>query len=489
MRRSVPGVDSLGLPALSIGEAVRPALGHLGTGKTQIALKVAELLAGEDEVLEAGPVKRDDPNAVYHTVGKSTLAYGLVVPREKDYLFMDVQPGPSTEVVVRTDSGEFDAHLGRVAFSSDRQPVMRLMWRKPSLEWIQAAAQLGDVLEMKQAADDPLVIDVKVLKPHRSASVSNARRIALVPVRADWTDNRDLLGFYNVLTEKYEPTDLLRVLLRAVEEPEKLHFVILDEMNLAKVEYYFADFLSAMETMEHGQGIPLHDHDEDVVIDLDGNDRVVPKRLPIPANVFFTGTVNIDETTHMFSRKVLDRANVIEFHDVDVRRHIGLSSPAKWSPALRLTGGTDVAKMLTQDRDRARERAVLSGKLAQRIVAIHDILAEYNLHFGYRVVDECARFLWLTKAHAGAEHLDGALDLQVLQKVLPKLAGNRSELQEPLERMLSYFATGEDSVLDLGDSKSIREYDLSGALMPLSAAKIRRMLERLTAVGFTSFVE
>ncbi len=274
-----------------------------------------------------------------------------------------------------------------------------------------------------------------------------------------------------------------------MEEPESSTSVILDEMNLAKVEYYFADFLSAMETMEHGQGIPLHDHDEDVVIDLDGNDRVVPKRLPIPANVFFTGTVNIDETTHMFSRKVLDRANVIEFHDVDVRRHIGLSSPAKWSPALRLTDGTDVAKMLTQDRDRARERAVLSGKLAQRIVAIHDILAEYNLHFGYRVVDECARFLWLTKAHAGAEHLDGALDLQVLQKVLPKLAGNRSELQEPLERMLSYFATGEDSVLDLGDSKSIREYDLAGALMPLSAAKIRRMLERLTAVGFTSFVE
>jgi len=84
--------------------------------------------------------------------------------------------------------------------------------------------------------------------------------------------------------------------------------VILDEMNLAKVEYYFADFLSAMETTGTRRGDPLHDQEDDVVVELDGADASVPRRLPIRQTSSSRGTVNIDETTHMFSRKVLDRA-------------------------------------------------------------------------------------------------------------------------------------------------------------------------------------
>lgn len=463
--------------------------GISGTGKTQIAGLVAKLLAGEDEVLEAQPIERDDPNSAYHTVGKSTLSYGLVIPRYQDHLFLELEPGPSTLVKVRTEDGDLEAYLGRVAFSGGRDPILRLMWRRPSLDWVRRVAEPGDVLKIQPTPEDPKIIRVEVLKAQRKARRTDARRVAFVPVRADWTDNRDLLGFYNVLTEQYEATDLLRVLLRAHDDGDRLHFVILDEMNLAKVEYYFADFLSAMETGPEGQGIPLHDQDEDVLIDLDGTQRLVPNRLTVPVNVFFTGTVNIDETTHMFSRKVLDRANVIEFHDVDVRRHMGLASASAAASTLRLLGGADVAKLLTQERDVRKVRKILTGKLAASLAAVHDILRDYNLHFGYRVVDECARYLWLTKANAGAEHLDAALDLQFLQKVLPKLAGNRSELQEPLERLLSYFTTGTDAKLDLSDLQSIRSYDFSNARMPLSAAKVHRMLERLTAVGFTSFVE
>jgi len=463
--------------------------GISGTGKTQIARIVAELLVDGAEITDAHPVKRDDPSAAYHTVGKSTLAQGLVIPRDKEYMFMALEPGPSTQITVRTPDGDLEAALGRVAFSGDRTPVLRLMWRKSSLEWLRSTAETGDVLKILPLENDADIIAVEVLKPERVTRLTDSRRIALVPVRADWTDNRDLLGFYNVLSEKYEATDLLRVLLRAADQPTMLHFVILDEMNLAKVEYYFADFLSAMETSEHGQGIPLHDQDDDVVIDIDGDDTIVPRRLPIPKNVFITGTVNIDETTHMFSRKVLDRANVIEFHDVDIRRHLSAGSATSVSPDLRLIGEANIVDMLTSKRDRIAERRVLSGPVAQRLVAVHDILADYNLHFGYRVADECARFLSLTRQYAGAGQLESALDLQVLQKVLPKLAGNRTELQEPLERLLSLFTRDKDETLDLGDLQSIRAFDVTTAVMPMCAVKVRRMLERLAAVGFTSFVE
>jgi hypothetical protein len=464
--------------------------GISGTGKTQIAQIVAELLAGDEEILEAQPVKRDDPGSAFHTVGKSTLAQGLVIPRNAEHLFPDAEPGRWRVVTIRSHGGEYPANVEQVVFTDPRRaPIMRLMWKKEAKKWIRGVAEFDDVLKITPDPGNEAVFDVEVIKPQRIVRRSDARRVALVPVRADWTDNRDLLGFYNVLTERYEPTDLLRVLLRAVERPDRLHFVILDEMNLAKVEYYFADFLSAMETTERGQGIPLHDQDEDVVIELDGEDALVPRRLPIPANVFFTGTVNIDETTHMFSRKVLDRANVIEFHDADIRRHLGLPGAEANGPKVRLYGDTSVPKMLVHERNRKAERAILAGEHGIRLAAVHDILKEYNLHFGYRVADECARYLWLARAHAGQSFLDEALDLQILQKVLPKLAGNRSELQEPLERLLSFFATGVDAKLNLGDMDSVHAYDVSAARMPMSAAKVRRMLERLTAVGFTSFVE
>ena len=464
--------------------------GISGTGKTQIAQIVAEFLAGDEPVFEAEPIKRDDPNSAYHTVGKSTLRYGLLIPRNTEHLFPDAEAGKRRTVTIRANGENYPAVVEQVIFTDARRaPIMRLMWLKPSRQWIRDAAELDYVLQITPDPTNDEIIHIAVIKPPRKLVRTDARRVSFVPVRADWTDNRDLLGFYNILTEGYEATDLLRVMLRAIDEPEKLHFVILDEMNLAKVEYYFADFLSAMETAESGQGIPLHDQEDDVYIELDGLEHLVPSKLVIPPNVFFTGTVNIDETTHMFSPKVLDRANVIEFHDVDVRRHLDLGTTGGSTWDFKLTAETDISAMMVLPRNRELERGVLKSELGESLIRIHGILERYNRHFGYRVIDECARFLWLVKNHVGEASLGAAFDLQVFQKVLPKMTGNRSELQDTLERLMSYFNAGEDKTIGLDDLKAVREYDISGAHMPLSAAKVRRMLERLLAVGFTSFVE
>lgn len=133
---------------------------------------------------------------------------------------------------------------------------------------------------------------------------------ALVPVGADWTDNTRVMGFYNPLADegkgRYEKTEILKLIERANENRDVPFFLILDEMNLSHVERYFADFLSHMET-------------PDLEFALDGYDGYVNEAgekvetLRYPSNLFVVGTVNIDETTYMFSPKVLDRANVIEF--------------------------------------------------------------------------------------------------------------------------------------------------------------------------------
>ena len=122
----------------------------------------------------------------------------------------------------------------------------------------------------------------------------------IIPVGADWTDNTKILGYYNPLAEdgngKYEKTKIVELIEEANRHKEIPYFVILDEMNLSHVERYFSDFLSHMET-------------PDTPFELEGYTR----RLDYPENMFVVGTVNIDETTYMFSPKVLDRANVIEF--------------------------------------------------------------------------------------------------------------------------------------------------------------------------------
>lgn len=136
------------------------------------------------------------------------------------------------------------------------------------------------------------------------------KRLALiVPVGADWTDNTKMFGFYNPLEEKYVSTPALDFILQAIKNPEIPYFLILDEMNLSHVERYFSDFLSAMESDEE---IPLYRLSKDKEIDEEQSEEI-PEKIKLPKNLFVTGTVNIDETTYMFSPKVLDRSNVVEY--------------------------------------------------------------------------------------------------------------------------------------------------------------------------------
>lgn len=219
------------------------------------------------------------------------------------------------------------------------------------------------------------------------------------PVRPEWTDPSGLTGYYDVLTNRYVVPTFLEAVLVATAHRDSPVFVILDEMNLARIEYYLSDILSAIETQGalqlHSNGVPLEGT----------TGASVRAEIPLPSNLFIIGTINIDETTNPVSDKVLDRASVIDMSAVDVSGF--MASLTERFPEL-------------QNAKDASE-----PKLSE----IHRLLEHYGLGFGYRVIEEFVRY------HAfDAKHLqnsaDSVTDQLLVQKVLVKLRG--SERERPL---------------------------------------------------------
>lgn len=293
------------------------------------------------------------------------------------------------------------------------------------------------------------------------------KRIAFIPVRPDWMDNQGLLGYYNVLQEKYIKTPLINLLLEAIDHPEKPYFVILDEMNLAKVEYYFSDFLSIMESRTqdnpNGETIPLYDKDQG-----DGHKDKVPYEIHIPNNVYFTGTVNIDESTYMFSPKVLDRANVIEFNQVtlDSKKQERDIDENKF-----LLSDSEVIDSLYSEKQPFIKFVDLKDDhllCSDAIVDLLMIMEKDNMHFGYRVADEMARFIILSKKNINKFDWKDTLDIQILQKILPKLHGTRAKLENPIKELIVFCEK----------KKFLR-----------SAKKLKSMQKNLDHNGYASFIE
>ena len=358
------------------------------------------------------------------------------MPQQDAGLFPELEPGHAMEARLEAPGFSGSARLYNVGFTdASRSQVLTFRWRKPEVQWINAAAESGDYLVVTPDMEGDFTIRLRVVKALRRAVPTANARTAFISVRADWTDNRSMLGYYNPLTGVYVPTELLRLVLHAFDHPDEPHFVILDEMNLAKVEYYFSDFLSAMES---GSEMVLHDAGDGVTAEIKGGELPIPERLRVPANLFFTGTVNVDETTYMFSPKVLDRSNVIEFHDVDLRAYAGQAAAERAASGWRRSRPGRAA-----EAPRRAQRVGRSGRLRdpqrvgkERLLAIHDRLALHHLHFGYRVANEVARYMNLAREHLGPDAEADALDLQLLQKVLAQAGRQRGAARAAAARAL-----------------------------------------------------
>lgn len=315
-------------------------------------------------------------------------------------------------------------------------------------------------------------------------------RLCVVAVRPDWTGAEALFGYEDALKREVDGrrawamTAPLEFMLNAVADPQHPYLLVLDEMNLAHVERYFADVLSGMESAQ--PCIPNLRKGTDDCWRLQAGQK---DRVPYPKNLWIVGTVNVDETTYMFSPKVLDRANTFEF-----RVHSSELSLKATKPQPCAHGDQELVRGLlriAQDDDWHHGRlGEQTTELSIRLRQLHELLSRYNLEFGHRVFYEAMRFAAFA-GETGIEGTKAAMDRIVMQKVLPRLHGSRRRLELPLLALAQFCRDLPDTVAsdDKLPSVGVEEMAEQGAALPMAHAKILRMLRTLRANQFASFTE
>jgi len=301
----------------------------------------------------------------------------------------------------------------------------------------------------------------------------------MIPVKPNWHDSSDLLGYISRINgEKYITTPFLKFIVKAWKFPDTPFFLCLDEMNLAPVEQYFAEYLSVIETRSSTDGTIETDAILDInsiginnmkefLKELDINDnhvlhnQFIKKGIQIPSNLVVMGTVNMDETTHSFSRKVLDRAMTIEMNNVDLFAGLNLSKndlsyPNNFTKYNDIIGNITIgAEVYSTFKD--------SNKVLDYLGELNKILEGSPFKIAYRVRDEFLIYCHFNSIKNGK--LKDALDQLTVMKVLSRIEGDESKVKDVLNNLSQLFLDREFS-----NSKS----------------KIDEMTSRLK-YGYTSF--
>ncbi|MED3124757.1 MrcB family domain-containing protein [Bacillus wiedmannii] len=291
-------------------------------------------------------------------------------------------------------------------------------------------------------------------------------QFTLIPVRPDWSDSSDLLGYVNLQGE-FQERPLINVLENAAANPNRPYFVVLDEMNLARVEYYFSDFLSVIESRKWKDG--------KIVTSPVLPESITNKHITIPSNVYIIGTVNMDETTHPLSKKVLDRANTIEFNTVNLDYFNFLMDVEE--KEAEIASNRSLETEYLHLKECFKENEDLVRNISNVLIKINKILESVGAQVGYRIRDEIC-FYMAYNEQGKLLSFDEALDYQIYQKILPRLAGSDGRTEEVLKQLYVLCANEE---YDSGNS------DASYAKYPRSANKLSHMLRRFEYDGFTSF--
>lgn len=280
-------------------------------------------------------------------------------------------------------------------------------------------------------------------------TVQNGRYLRLA-VRPSWNDDRFLLGYLNSITGEYITEPAIEFVINAEKDRGNLYFFCLDEMNLAHVEYYFSQFLSAMEEETAAdRRIYLYSDVAQKRLQSQGKPVDVDRIAIVPDNLLFTGTINVDETTQPISDKVIDRANTIEFFDID------LSKIPDRQPTPE--------PVLVSSSSWNNYRAVKSDTACRpKVMEINAILNKSGLGLGYRVLREVELYM---ANSVGLLDANTAFDLQVKQRILPRVRGTAAILST-LRELIAYM----------------KSHNLSR-----SGARLEEMEGRLKRDGYTSF--
>lgn len=361
---------------------------------------------------------------------------------------------------------------------------LRAMRTKPFL-LLAGISGTGKSRIVKQMAFDSCQDDVLRKDP------TTPGNYCLIEVKPNWHDSTELIGYESQIGRPhYQLTTFVRFLAKAMLYPDVPFFVCLDEMNLAPVEQYFAEFLSVLESRtkidghivseplikadifckyEHDMRRSLFSHEEVATIGSYGEELLTDDSAPdygkeyevysvlkeeglrIPENVIVIGTVNMDETTHQFSRKVIDRAMTIEmnlpegepFKDFFENNTELAYRETPASPSLYLATevkALDVVKALAEDN--AEKTIWLKGEIASFLAQLNKCLDNTPFKVAYRVQNELMLFfyqIWLEdKTVRWRNILNTSCDQILMMKVLPRIEGDEELLEKPLDELITF---------------------------------------------------
>jgi hypothetical protein len=238
----------------------------------------------------------------------------------------------------------------------------------------------------------------------------------IIEVESSWKDKNELLGYYNEFSMKYTPKKFTLALYKAALNPEIFTFILLDEMNLSRIEYYFSDFLSLMENEENQREIKLinirlsrKDGDEEIdYLALNQGNT-----LKVPPNVWFIGTANRDESTFVISDKVYDRAHTMNFmkRAPKVRN---FTSPI----SQKYYDHQTMSKLFRE----AKQKGSFDAEGSETIKKVEQLLAPYNISFGNRILNQIEDFVNIYKACFPNDNVENeAIEKILLSKVVAKL--------------------------------------------------------------------
>lgn len=409
--------------------------GGTGTGKTRLAKAYGEYISHTE-------AKKIDFEV---TIGKGGDNNGFTLSRE--VFFNNLPPSANRY------SGSYRFAIGDIEGKSKIELAPRFWFDKSDPNVELAKKELDELSKTQKKAK------LSIEMPTDAGS-----NYLVVPVGSDWTDNRHVLGYRNAITGTYAHTPSLDFIVRSNAHGAYPYLLILDEMNLSHVERYFSDIISSMESKEP------------VLLDSAGDDSL-PGSISLDENLFIAGTVNMDETTNMFSPKVLDRANVLEFDPISISDYVS-SGGADAGPQgdveflqdcmkgleCRTMNGKDIIEAMLADG--GNREAVES--MVKDLDSIQAIMSVMKLPFGFRTFDEVMRFMhaaWTYEGRGTFTNWKRYFDAQVKQKVLPKIHGN-SSITVPLKELRSFC-------------------DKNG--YPRSASKLEKMESVLGSQRYVSF--
>jgi len=324
----------------------------------------------------------------------------------------------------------------------------------------------------------------KLVKLFASAvgATSENGQYNIISVKPDWNDSTELFGYKNI-NDEFVPGKLTEIIFRASEEKNinKPYFICLDEMNLARVEYYLSEYLSIIESREL-------DENNNIKTDrlfsqgylAEGNEYA---NLRIPENIYIVGTVNMDDTTFAFSRKVLDRANTIEFSDVDLD---ALDFGNEECESINVDNDFFKTSFLTI-KDALNSDDEFVRLTNNKVKEINEILEQGNKNFGYRVRDEIVFYMLENKINELLSE-DEAFDFQIMQKILPIITGSEIVIKDILIKLFNYCNTsGKEITATVEYIKDCETELKSGNVKYKKSAKKILMMLRGYEDGFTSF--